>query len=41
VPWGAFGFAETKALLAEVDWTVRWQANERDPLWARLEAAFE
>ncbi len=41
VPWRAFGFAETKALLAEVDWTVPWQANERDPLWARLEAAFE
>lgn len=41
VPWRAFGFAETKALLADVDWTVPWQANERDPLWARLEAAFE
>jgi len=41
VPWRAFGFAETKALLAEVDWTVPWQPNERDPLWARFEAAFE
>ena len=41
VPWRAFGFAETKALLTAVDWTVPWQSNERDPLWARFERAFE
>jgi hypothetical protein len=40
VPWPAFGFAETRALLAELDWTVSWQPNERDPLWERFEAAF-
>ena len=41
VPGRAVGFVETKALRTEVDWTQRWQPNERDPLWARLETAFE
>jgi hypothetical protein len=39
VPWSAFGFAETKALLSDVDWTIRWEANERDRLWETFEAA--
>jgi hypothetical protein len=41
VPWRAFRFADTKALLADVDWTVRWQPNEREALWPRFESAFE
>jgi hypothetical protein len=40
VPWAAFGLAETRALLAQVDWTVPWQPNERDPLWEPFEKAF-
>jgi len=40
VPWSAFGFGETKALLSDVDWTLPWQPNERDPLWDAFEAAF-
>ncbi len=39
VPWSAFGFAESKALLSDVDWTIRWQPNERDPLWDAFESA--
>jgi len=40
VPWSAFAFAETKALLSDVDWTIRWEPNERDPRWDAFESAF-
>jgi hypothetical protein len=40
VPWSALGFAEARALLSDVVWTVVWQANERDPLWDAFDAAF-
>ena len=38
VPWAAFDLAGTKADLEDVEWTVRWRANERDALWEGFEA---
>jgi hypothetical protein len=37
LPWEALRFPETKALLAEVDWVVPLEDNERDEAWRRLD----
>jgi hypothetical protein len=37
VPWEAFRFRETRALLADVDWVVPLEDNERDAAWRRLD----
>jgi len=38
VPWAAFDLSGTRHDLAEVDWTVPWQTNERDALWEAFES---
>ena len=40
VPWAAFDLEGARKDLADVDWTVRWQPNERDPLWDEFERRF-
>jgi hypothetical protein len=41
VPWVAFGLAEARAMLSEVEWTIPLEPNERDGLWDRFEGLFE
>ncbi len=36
LPWEAFRFEETKALLADVDWVIELEENERDEAWRQL-----
>ncbi len=40
VPWQAFDLSGTRADLTEVDWTLPWRTNERDPLWTGFEERF-
>jgi hypothetical protein len=40
VPWAAFDFEGTRHDLTEVEWTIPWSANEREPLWEAFEARF-
>ncbi len=37
VPWEAFRFPETRAALADVDWVIPVEDNERDEAWRRLD----
>ncbi|HSD65842.1 MAG TPA: hypothetical protein VLF95_04030, partial [Vicinamibacteria bacterium] len=39
LPWEAFRFEETKALLADVTWVVELKDNERDEAWRQLSDA--
>lgn len=39
LPWEAFRFEETKALLADVDWVIELEENERDEAWRQLAEA--
>lgn len=41
IPWEAFQFEKSKAILAEVDWIISLQLNERDPLWGRFNGLFK
>jgi hypothetical protein len=36
LPWEAFRFDETKAILADVDWVIALEENERDGAWRQL-----
>jgi hypothetical protein len=37
VPWEAFRFRETRAMLTDVDWEIPLEDNERDEAWRRLD----
>jgi hypothetical protein len=37
VPWDAFRFLGTRAVLADVDWVIPVEDNERDGAWRRLD----
>jgi hypothetical protein len=39
LPWEAFRFEETRAVLTDVDWVIELQENERDEAWRRLAEA--
>ena len=41
VPWEAFFLDEARAALADVEWTIRLEPNERDALWPRFERLFD
>ncbi len=41
VPWEAFQFEKTKEILANVEWKIEMQPNERDRLWNDFEALFK
>ena len=41
VPWAAFDLEGARRDLADVEWTIRWQPNERDPLWSDFERRLE
>ncbi len=39
LPWEAFRFEETRAVLGKVDWVIPLEDNERDEAWRRLDAS--
>lgn len=40
VPWDAFRYEETKAMLSNVKWEIEFSENERDHLWQDFEDRF-
>ena len=41
VPWEAFQFEKTRAILSDVDWRIEMIPNERDSLWNDFEKIFK
>jgi hypothetical protein len=40
VPWEAFELEGTRRDLSEVEWTIPWSPNERDPAWEAFDRRF-